>query len=95
MSDKRGPLTKKSDGWYTGCGCGQKAADRVEVPAGSMDIFVQKDGELVGPVSGIRYRFHANHTAIDIDARDALVWLSDGTARQPLPGFKGLLTRVE
>lgn len=86
-------LTKKSDGWYKGCGCGQKAADKVKTPTGSVELFVQHNGKLTGPVSGITYAFSANSIAIDVDPADAAKWRENGVGKDAPPGFKGQLTR--
>ena len=89
-------LTRKSDGWYKGCGCGQKTLDKVIPPEYVTELFFQHEGTKVGPVSGIEYKLYPNVIAIDIDTADAVVWLNDGTAKdgKAFPGFKGTLTRV-
>lgn len=86
--------TKKSDGWYKGCGCGQKAGDKVTPPTGTVELFVQHNGALDGPSTGIKYNFVPNTTSIDIDPADAAAWRIQGIARDPAPGFKGRLARV-
>ncbi len=88
-------FTKKSDGWYRGCGCGQKAGDKVFAPDGTVELFVQHNGALEGPSTGIPYNFVPNTTAIDVDPRDAAAWRIQGIARDPMPGFKGRFARIE
>lgn len=87
-------FTKKADGWYKGCGCGQKSTDKVTPPAGTVELFVQHNGALVGPSTGIAYNFVPNTTSIDIDPADAAAWRIQGIARDPAPGFKGRLART-
>ncbi len=87
-------LTKKSDGYYRGCGCGQKIQDKVIPPNGSVELFVQHNGSLKGPVSGIDYNFQATTIAIDVDPVDALAWREQGIGRDAPPGFKGRLSRL-
>lgn len=86
--------TKKSDGWYKGCGCGMKVQDRVIPPASSQEGFVQFAGDKTGPVSGLLYHFEPNTTSIDLDPDDFTAWKAEGIARDPLPGYKGRLARV-
>lgn len=86
-------LTKKSDGYYRGCGCAQKVQDKVTPPEGSVELFVQHNGRLTGPVSGIKYLFSANSVAIDVDPADARTWRESGVGKDAPPGFKGQLTR--
>lgn len=85
-------LTKKSTGWYKGCGCGQKAGDLVTPPAGSVELFMTKTGTVVG-VSGITYEFTPNVVSIDIDPTDAAEFRKQGIALDPRAGLKGTLTR--
>lgn len=86
-------FTKKSDGWYQGCGCGMKPQDKITPPPDSVEVFVAHDGQLVGPVTGINYYFVQNTTSIDVDPRDAGEWRKQGIARDAIPGFKGRLAR--
>lgn len=86
-------LTKKSDGWYLGCGCAQKPGDKVTPPINSTDAWIPEAGEHVGPVTGIKYVVVANTTSIDIDLADYQSWLKDGVAHAPRVGFKGIITR--
>jgi hypothetical protein len=86
-------LTNKNGQWFRGCGCGNKPIDLVQPPRNSKAVFIQANGSLVGPETGITYTVRPNLTSIDIDERDAQRWLNEGTARLPIPGFKGTLTR--
>lgn len=86
-------FTRKSDGWYTGCGCGMKPQDKITPPEGSVEVSVNHDGPLAGPVTGINYYFVQNTTSIDVDPRDAGEWRKSGIARDAIPGFKGRLAR--
>jgi hypothetical protein len=85
-------LTKKSTGWYSGCGCGQKASDLVVPPVGSVELFMTKSGAVTG-VSGIIYEFTPNTISIDITPQDAAEFRKSGIALDPRPGLKGVLTR--
>lgn len=85
-------LTKKSTGWYKGCGCGQKPGDLVRAPDGSVELFMTKTGSVTG-VSGNTYEFTPNTISIDIDPRDAEEFRKQGIALDPRPGLKGALTR--
>lgn len=86
-------LTQKSDGWYRGCGCGQKKGDLVTPPEGSVSLYITAASPLEGPVSGLTYLIVPNTTSIDIDPRDAAEFRKLGTGHDPRPGFKGVLTR--
>ncbi len=86
-------LTKKSTGWFRGCGCGQKPGDLVTPPINSVDTWVPIGGEHIGPATGIKYMVVPNTTSIDIDLADYQEWSKDGTAHPARPGFKGMLTR--
>ncbi len=88
-------FTKKSDGYYRGCGCGMKAADKVTMIEGTVELLVMKTGPLTGPVSGIEYNFVPNTVSIDIDPRDATQWRIAGIARNPMIGLKGRFARNE
>lgn len=87
-------LTKKSTGYYKGCGCGQKPGDLVRPPEGSVDVIITKTGPVVGPITGVTYNIHPNSIAIDIDARDARSFREQGIVQEPRQGMKGVLTRV-
>lgn len=89
-------LTKKSTGWFKGCGCGQKQGDKVTAPADSVEIVVQStngNSEVTGPVSGAIYRFVPNAIAIDVDPRDAEVFRTQNIATGPRQGLKGYVSR--
>lgn len=86
-------LTKKSTGWFKGCGCGQKIGDLVTPPINSVDAWIPEGGEHTGPATGIKYNVVPNTTSIDIDRADYAVWSADGVAHPPRPGFKGVLSR--
>lgn len=88
-------LTKKSTGWFRGCGCGQKQGDLVTPPANSVDLVIPRAGELIGPVTGIKYNIVPQTVSIDIDSQDAAIWKSQHIARDPVPGLKGVATRVQ
>lgn len=88
-------LTKKSDGYYKGCGCGQKLTDKVIPPAGTVELFMKASGALTGPVSGFSYNFIPNTTSIDVDPRDAAVWREQELGQDPKQGFKGRFARLE
>lgn len=87
-------LTKKSTGYYRGCGCGQKVGDLMTPPAGSTDVIITKTGPVTGPVTGIQYSIHPNTIAIDIDWNDAKAFREQGIVQEPRPGMKGVLTRA-
>jgi hypothetical protein len=72
-----------------------EAQDKVEVPSGSRAVFIQGNGEFVGPVTGKRYRIYPNLIAIDVREADAVSWLQSNVAREPMAGFKGHLTRID
>ena len=80
--------------WVSGCGCGGKKRTPVAVPLNSKAINVKKYGIVKGPVTGIEYNTIPNQVSIDIDSRDAAIWLADQTGIEPLPAQKGRLTRV-
>lgn len=86
-------FTRKSDGWYIGCGCSMKPENKITPPEGSVEVSVNHDGPLTGPVTGINYYFVQNTTSIDVDPRDAGEWRKSGIARDAIPGFKGRLAR--
>lgn len=88
-------LTHKADGWYKGCGCGQKPVDKVEAPVGTVELLVQHNGVLKGPATGLEYSFVPNTVSIDVDPADAAAWRIQGIARDPAPGFKGRLARFD
>lgn len=87
-------LTKKSNGYYKGCGCGMKTQDLVVVPDNSVELSVQLNGDHVGPKSGLKYHFQPNTTSIDIDNADGVQWKKDKIAFEPHVGQKGRLARV-
>lgn len=86
-------LTRKSTGWYKGCGCGQKAGDLVKPPEGSQELFIAHQGALTGPITGIEYVIVPNTTSIDIDPQDAKAFKAQGIAMDARQGMKGALTR--
>lgn len=86
--------TQKQGVWYAGCGCGQKAADRLTLGEGTAQIFIHRPGDYTGPASGFKYHVRPTTVSLDIDSRDAAVWLADGTAREAVPGFKGRMARL-
>ncbi len=88
-------LTRKSTGWFKGCGCGQKPGDLVTPPNGSVEAWfpTSEVKTLVGPVTGIKYNVVPNVTSIDVDAKDYAAWAGEGIVQTPRPGFKGMLTR--
>lgn len=91
------PLTRKSSGWFKGCGCGQKPGDKVEAPAGSVEgilLFGSTSSEQTGPVSGIKYQVTPNHIAIDLDPRDYDAWKAQQKAIPGRSGMKGVLSRI-
>lgn len=88
-------LTKKSDGfYYKGCGCGNKVGDRVIPPPDSVDVYIPTAGTITGPVTGIQYQIYPLSISIDIDAKDADVWRTNGIIKAAPVGLKGRLTRV-
>lgn len=88
-------FTKKSDGWYRGCGCGQKLSDKVTVPEGTVELFMKTSGAVVGPATGFNYNFISNTTSIDVDPRDAAIWREQELGQDPKQGFKGRFARLE
>lgn len=91
-------FTRKGDVWLKTCGCGGKwkPEDVVEIPEGTTPVFMHRayGQEYIGPATGIHYQFHPQSTALDVDSRDAALWLEDGTARPPMQGHKGHFARV-
>lgn len=88
-------LTKKSDGWYRGCGCGMRPTDKVIPPSPSVELTVNFNGPLKGPRTGIEYHFVPQTVSIDIAPEDAAAWRVEGKGRDPVSGWKGRLARVE
>lgn len=86
-------LTRKSTGWFKGCGCGQKQTDLVIPPEGSVELFITKSGIVEGP-SGQKYDITPNTTTIDVRADDAAHFRAIGIGSNPNPTLKGTLSRI-
>lgn len=67
--------------WKAGCGCGGKPKTKVTIPENSVALQVFKNGQITGPVSGLKYNLMPGDIAIDIDQADADFWLAEGTAK--------------
>lgn len=86
----------KKEKWMT-CGCGGKPKEEAKLPAGSVSLWVKRNGLLTGPVTGFNYSIAPNQVSVDIDKLDADIWLLDGTAEKliaPFSGKTGRTTRV-
>lgn len=81
-------------GAYFTCGCGGKPKVEVKTPANSMAVLIKSMEKMFGPVTGIEYAPKPHQTSIDVDKADAEVWLKEGKAKPPLPGYRGRLTRT-
>lgn len=92
-----GNLTYQNGYWYAGCGCGGKPKTKAIVPENSKAVQVFKNGQITGPVTGLRYNIMHTDIAIDIDAADADYWIEDGSAKlwEVREGSRGRLARIK
>lgn len=84
-------------GYYAGCSCSAANFREVDLPQNSKPVMFKQFNTLIGPVSGQYYKVTSHQVSLDIDARDADVWLADGTATEynAALGKRGRLTRYE
>lgn len=85
-------------GFYSGCSCSAANWRDISLPNNSKALLIKKFGTFIGPVTGINYRVTPGQISIDIDKRDAEVWVKDGTAVEYGPEHaakRGRLTRYE
>lgn len=84
-------------GYYTGCSCNKTNFHSVEIPPKTKPVLIKKFASLVGPVTGYVYNITPHQISLDIDERDADVWIKEGIAldaQAALSGGKrGRLTR--
>lgn len=79
--------------WTKGCGCGGKQKETIALLPDTRPVFIQKNGRITGPVTGIEYVIYPNTTSLNIATADAEFWLASGDAKEPINGWKGHLTR--
>lgn len=78
--------------WQT-CGCAGTKKEPAPLPENTKAVMIRVAQKMIGPVTGIEYDILPHLVSIDIDVRDADVWLRQNIASPQTTG-KGRLTRT-